>query len=187
MAFTKTPRSPEDTKELRRQRAREDYYRNQEARRAQQNLKRAENPEGVRAAARARRAAKPEAYRAYGRKEQALRREKFPWLAAFHSRRKHAEKKGIPFTITVAWAKASYTGYCALTGLPFDVRLQGHVGNPGPRPHSISIDKVDALKGYTPDNCRFVLNAVNTMRGSGTDATMVAIAAALLAKRLPNS
>jgi len=179
MAFTKTPRPAEETAELRRQRARADYHKNIAARRAQQNAKRAEDPEAVRAAARARRAANPEAYRDYGRKEQALRREKQPWLAAFHSRRKHAEKKGLPFTLTTAWAKETYTGYCALTGLPFDIRLQHQAGNPGPRPHSISIDKIDAAKGYTPDNCRFVLNAVNTMRGSGTDEQMLAIALAL--------
>lgn len=180
MAFTKTPMSPAEQLEANRAKARRDYEKNKEKRRAVQNARKRADPEKTRADARARRAAKPEQYRAYGRKEQAIRREKYPWLASFHSRRKHAAKKGIPFTITTDWCKAIYTGQCSLTGIAFDTRACDQVGNPGPRPYSISIDKIEAAKGYTPENSRFVLNAVNTMRGSGTDAEMLKVVSALL-------
>ena len=180
MAFTKTPMTPDERIERNREKARQDYYKHIEKRRAVQNARRQADPEKARADARARRAANPEAYKGYGRKEQAIRREKQPWLAAFHSRRKHAEKRGLLFTITTAWAKARYTGKCELSGIPFDIRKRDQVGNPGPRPHSISIDKIEQAKGYTPDNCRFILNCLNTMRGSGSDELMMATIQALM-------
>lgn len=182
MSFTKTPMTAEERKANRRVASLQYYYDNRNEVRVRQNAQKQADPIKTAAQRRAYRAADPEKYRAYGRKEQAIRREKYPWLAAFHSRRKHAEKKGLMFTLTTEWAKAVYTGYCTLTGIPFDVRSCDQVGNPGPRPHSISIDKIDATKGYTPANCRFVLNAVNTMRGSGSDTEMLHITRALLAR-----
>lgn len=177
MPFTKTPMTEEQRREKKREAARKYYDANYDAVRAQQRTR---DPVARRADQRARRSADPETYRAYGRKEQAIRREKYPWLAAFHSRRKHAAKKNLPFTITTDWCAARYTGKCELTGFLFDVRKHDQPGNPGPRPYSVSIDKIDATKGYTPDNCRFVLNAVNVMRGSGTDDHMRVVAQALI-------
>src|ERR1039458_4242903 len=120
MAFTKTPMTEAERYERHLASSTRWYHNHIEDARAKQNARKQADPEKTRADARARRAANPEAYKAYGRKEQAIRREKQPWLAAFHSRRKHAEKRGIPFTLTVAWAKETYTGKCVLTGIPFD-------------------------------------------------------------------
>ena len=175
MAFTKTPMTEEERKAKKREASIRHYYAHYDAVRAQQN---ARDPDKRRADQRARRAADPEKYQAYGRAEQLRRRQRMPWLASFHACRKRAIKNGIEFTLTYEWARETYTGYCALTGLPFDVREVA--GKPGPRPHSVSIDKIDQTKGYIPSNCRFVLNAVNTFRGTAADVDMLTIAKALV-------
>lgn len=45
------------------------------------------------------------------------------------------------------------------------------------------MDRIDSSKGYTQDNCRFILFAVNSFKGVGTDALMLEIAQALLERR----
>jgi len=49
--------------------------------------------------------------------------------------------------------------------------------------YSPSIDRIDNSKAYTPDNCRFVLNCVNSFKHDGTDADIYRIAEALLLNR----
>jgi hypothetical protein len=58
--------------------------------------------------------------------------------------------------------------------------VRSETGKRGPSPYSVSIDRIKHHVGYYPHNCRFVLHAVNTMRGSGTDAEMNLIARALI-------
>jgi hypothetical protein len=48
-------------------------------------------------------------------------------------------------------------GRCALTGLPFRGRCREFRRNP----YGVSVDRVDSSRGYTPDNTRLVLVAVN--------------------------
>ncbi len=47
---------------------------------------------------------------------------------------------------------------------------------------SPSIDRIDSSKGYTPDNCQFVLWAINVFKGDGTLEEMYEIATALINK-----
>lgn len=178
MAFTKTPMSDEERKKRKRAASMKAYFANHEESKAKM---RARDPEKRRADARDRRAADPERYRGYGRNEQLQRRIKMPWLASFHACRKRAAKKGIRFSLTYEWARERYTGFCTLTGLSFDTRLEA--GKSGPRPRSVSIDRIDQSLGYTPDNCRFILHGVNTFRGSGTDEEALIVVEALLANR----
>ena len=60
-------------------------------------------------------------------KEQAISAEKNShWLAAFHSRRKHACKSAVfRLQLTMHGLKARYTGKCELSGIPFDTRKTG--------------------------------------------------------------
>jgi hypothetical protein len=45
---------------------------------------------------------------------------------------------------------------------------------------SPSIDRIDPEIGYLETNCRFVLFAINGLKGRGTDADLFAIAHALV-------
>jgi hypothetical protein len=50
-------------------------------------------------------------------------------------------------------------GCCALTGLPFNLRVVG--SGKARRPYAPSLDRVDAASGYTRDNVRLICQAVN--------------------------
>ena len=175
MAFTKTPMGAEERKTRKRAASLKAYYRNHEENKAKMRTR---DPEKRRADARSRRAANLERYRGYGRAEQVVNRIRRPWLASFNASKKRAAKKGLRFSLTREWAEKTYTGVCALTGLSFETRTEA--GKQGPRPRSISIDRIDQTLGYTPENCRFILHGVNTFRGSGTDAETMFVAKALI-------
>lgn len=83
-------------------------------------------------------------------------------------------KKGFPFDLTREWCERVWTGKCAVTGLPFAFGTQTHF------PFSPSIDRIDSALGYTQTNCRFVLFAINSLKGTGTDEQMLQIAQALI-------
>lgn len=103
--------------------------------------------------------------------------EKRPWRYMFQSRRLDAKNRGLEFSLTDEWAQARWTGACEITNLRF---RPGGVGRAGPNPFSPSIDRIDQSIGYTKENCRFVLFAINGFRGAGTDEQMYTIALALV-------
>lgn len=86
-------------------------------------------------------------------------------------------KNGHEFDLTLEWAHARWTGKCELSGLPFDW------SKPLLHAFSPSIDRINPLKGYTQDNCRFILQAINAFKGSWSDETMFAIASAMLERK----
>jgi len=88
-----------------------------------------------------------------------------------------SKKQGIEFDLTLEWILERWTGFCELTGLPFKLEV-----NKRDR-YSPSIDRIDPTKGYTQENCRLVLWAINTFKGDGDDKTMFDIATALIAYR----
>lgn len=99
------------------------------------------------------------------------------------SSRKRAEKKCIPFSLRESWVlERVSSGVCELTGLPFDY-------GPAPNgwrynPNSPSIDRIDAKGGYTEDNCRVVLTALNNALSQYGDGYFAMIAEAFLRRRL---
>ncbi len=99
-----------------------------------------------------------------------------PWKALLYRASERSAKKGIEFCLTDEWAHATWTGRCALTGIPFDLT---QTGKSGPKPFSPSIDRIDSSVGYVPNNCRFILMCVNNFRGTLGDDQMLAVAAAL--------
>jgi hypothetical protein len=105
----------------------------------------------------------------------------FPWKNLLKSSFERSKVKNIPFDLTPEWAANRWTGFCEMTCLPFV--LGAGSGVRGPRPYSPTIDKIDPLKGYTIGNCRFIIQAVNALKGSGTDEDVYRIAEALLANR----
>ncbi|MDE2097098.1 MAG: hypothetical protein KGL39_07620 [Patescibacteria group bacterium] len=102
-----------------------------------------------------------------------------PWHQSLLNARNRAAKKGYEFDLTREWAAATWTGFCAVSGLPFVFGKQRRF------PFSPSIDRIDSSRGYTQDNCRFVLFAVNSLKGNGTDEEMVKIAHAIAERSSP--
>ncbi len=107
------------------------------------------------------------------RKEYRNKRTKQPWAQLLVNSRVRASQRNLPFALTREWAEKNWTGHCALSGLPFTLGTREHY------PDSPSIDRIKPELGYTPDNCRFILFAVNSLRGNGTDEQMLRIARAI--------
>lgn len=119
----------------------------------------------------------PEVQKQMSRELHAIARQTYPWTASIGRARGRAKKKGVPFELTIEWGEANWTGKCAMTGLPFNMDMPGTCG---PKIMSPSIDRIVPSKGYTPDNCRFVLWAINAFKGEGTDEAMLFLASELL-------
>lgn len=98
-----------------------------------------------------------------------------PWEVSVDRAKRRAQKYGVPFDLTNDWAKARWTGFCEVSGLPFRVGLRGN----GPKIFSPSVDQIIPKAGYTMDNCRFVIWAVNALKHDGTDEDMIAVATAV--------
>jgi hypothetical protein len=91
---------------------------------------------------------------------------------------KRSIAKNLPYDPDLLeWAPTVWTGRCALSGIEF----RRNVGL-GPGPFSPSIDRIRPELGYTKGNCRFILHAINAMKGSGSDEEMLLIARALVSR-----
>ena len=99
-----------------------------------------------------------------------------PWRILLSSAKVRAKKRNVPFSISAEWCETRWTGHCELTGLPFDLEARGR------NAMSPSIDQIRAGKGYTPNNTRFVLWAINAAKGSDSDETLYRIAEALISR-----
>jgi hypothetical protein len=84
-------------------------------------------------------------------------------LATANGARQRARTRGLAVDEDLcAFALELYSaqgGCCALSGLPFNLRVVG--GGKARRPYAPSLDRVDAASGYTRDNVRLVCQAVN--------------------------
>jgi hypothetical protein len=88
---------------------------------------------------------------------------------------RRAKQRGTPHTITKEWVmERVLAGVCEVTGLPFSHGKGIH------HPWSPTIDRIDRGGGYTPDNARLVLWAVNNFKGTGTDEMVLEIAEAIV-------
>lgn len=102
-----------------------------------------------------------------------------PWMYLFRGAKQRAKKSGVAFDLDDAWGRQRWTGKCELTGMDFsppEKRKGSKLKNLSP-----SIDRIEASGGYTKDNCRFVLWAVNSFKSDSPDADMYRIAEALIA------
>ena len=90
-----------------------------------------------------------------------------------------AKEKNIPHSIDKNWLLES-TKYnmCELTGIIFDYDTTIQRNPFGP-----SIDRIDVSKGYTPDNCRMVIWAVNAGLCHYTEKDLYTICKAYLNKK----
>jgi hypothetical protein len=85
----------------------------------------------------------------------------------------------LPFDLDKDWVLLTLESQkwkCALTG----IEMSKNSANNGFAWNSLSIDRIDAKKGYVKENVRFILNIVNLFRNDGNDDRMYLIAQALL-------
>jgi hypothetical protein len=144
-----------------RQRQRERYHR---------------DPDKHRAASRAYREKDPERFSAMRAANYQKLRNSTPWLSLIYTAKDRAKAKRLDFDLTPEWAMSIWTGRCAVTDLPFSIGLRGT----GPKRMSPSIDRIDSACGYTQNNCRFILHAVNALKQDGTDEDMLFVAESIV-------
>lgn len=104
---------------------------------------------------------------------------RYPWLSILNGCISRSKKNGRPCDIDREWCVERWTGRCELTGIEFVLNTPKR-DNCAP-----SIDQIEPGKGYTKDNCRFILWMLNAFKFTGTDADMYRVAEALLRHR-PN-
>ena len=77
----------------------------------------------------------------------------------FNAAQRRSLQRNYEFSIDLDWVSERLkSGKCELTGIPFvfETRQNGHRN-----PYSPSLDRKDSSKGYTPENCRIILWALN--------------------------
>jgi hypothetical protein len=96
--------------------------------------------------------------------------------------RHRAKQQGVPCDLTWEWARENWTGKCALTGIPFVFVFADADRDQRVSPYSPSLDRIIPGGGYTKDNVRWVIHAVNMFKSDNSDEVMLSIAKALLEK-----
>ncbi len=79
--------------------------------------------------------------------------------ALFKAAQRRSLQRNYEFSIDLNWINQQLrNGKCELTGIDFifETRQNGHRN-----PYSPSLDRKDSSKGYTPENCRIILWALN--------------------------
>jgi hypothetical protein len=179
--------------EAERVRNRAYYARNLQSERARNRKRMKEkywsDPEAARAKNRAHyrstpsmRTAKREWMRTNGERFNAkatLQRRTAPYLYLVRKARHRAKTAGLACEIDAKWAAERWTGKCELTGIDFVT------GTGKTHPYSASIDRKDPAIGYTKDNSRFILLAVNRFKGEHPETYIYEIAALLLRRSDP--
>ncbi len=96
----------------------------------------------------------------------------------------NAIRKGIPFSLEIAWIVDRLNiGICEATGLPLSMERPGDGKHRNPR--APSLDRVDPLRGYTPDNVVVVCWQYNAAKSEyGVEVLHELVEA--LAQRLDN-
>ncbi len=105
-------------------------------------------------------------------------RQQSPTVILIRNAKARAKEKGLAFDLTHAWARERWTGHCEVTDIPFVIGERGH----GPKFFCPTLDRIQPDLGYTQDNCRIILHAVNALKGTGTDDDMLMIAEAIVRK-----
>ena len=94
--------------------------------------------------------------------------------------RSRSKKKGAVCDLTREWLSGRFiSGVCELTGLPFDFSQKDKSAT---QPFAPSLDRKDPTKGYTKDNVRLVIWAINMALADHGEAVFAKVAAAYLKK-----
>jgi hypothetical protein len=104
--------------------------------------------------------------------------EKSRALLLIKGAKRRAKEKNSQFLLTLNDVLPQIQkGKCELTGLSFDFTPMGKRTR---NPYAPSIDRIDSSKGYTPDNVRIVLVAVNDCLNQYGEETILPILQALV-------
>lgn len=101
-------------------------------------------------------------------------------IRLFEAKRR-AAKAGLPFDLTLEFLnglQVAQNNSCALTGIPFAPSKGGRNN-----PYVLSLDRIDSSRGYTQDNVRLVIFAMNAALGPWGEAVFEEVAKAYLARR----
>lgn len=139
---------------------------------------RAANKDRIRQLRRTWRAENPERDAASVARRYAKLKVERPWVVAFRAARCRAAKKNIPFNLDEEWMRSKWTGFCAITGVPFVAAFERY-GARGPHAYSPSLDQIIPGGGYTKGNVRIVLWCVNAFKGQMADREAQVVALAL--------
>jgi hypothetical protein len=89
-----------------------------------------------------------------------------------------SKARGETTDITIGWLQERLeAGICEETGLPFDLQQSGLK-----QPYAPSIDRIDNARGYSQDNCRVILWALNVAFNSWGEDVFNKISKAWFAK-----
>lgn len=100
---------------------------------------------------------------------------KVPWIFAFRGTRRRCKEFDILWDLDYAWAERNYTGYCALSGLPFNTDVKPK----WPKIDTVSLDRINPEGGYLQGNCRFIWFGLNSLKGKCTDAEVKRVCTAV--------
>ena len=94
--------------------------------------------------------------------------------------KKNAKKKGIAFNLDREWVIERFraqVGYCSISGLGFSAESYRGTSR---RPLAPSVDRISSSGGYTRDNCRLIVYALNAAKNEWDDDMLLKVAKALV-------
>ena len=100
--------------------------------------------------------------------------DQWPRVQILYRAKRRAKEKNIEYDLNLKWAKKIWTGKCEITGIKFDLTCET-----SPSSKSTSLDRIDNNKGYSKDNCRFILHCINMFKGTQSDKELNEVIRAL--------
>lgn len=103
-----------------------------------------------------------------------------------YSAKTRAKKKNLTYELDQEWLLDLFQKQelkCSLTKLPFSFEANATDRKKHFNPYAPSIDRIDCTKGYTKDNCRLILSAMNLALNDFGEEVFTRVAEAYLARK----
>lgn len=103
----------------------------------------------------------------------------------YYGAKQRAAQRNMPFDLEKSEIlKKVEIGICELTGIAFDYKSDAKAGYGRRRPYTPSIDRIDNSKGYTKENCRIIISAMNIALNEWGEEMFLKLAQAYLSARV---